>query len=314
MQPAADDELAPALMAAIDARFATMAQQLSSSMESTVSTLLDQMAHLSTQAPPRVPPQPPPGFEELQPGYMNPPLNTPSAPPHPHSTPIQSAMKLQLNPFDGSEPNDWLFHAEQFFRFHKTPPDQRLSIMSFYMRGEALSWFKWLYNNKQLSTWEEFNRALVQRFGPSCYENPQQELFKLQQTSTVQEYQTKFEKLCNQVVGLPPDIILDCFLSGLNPEILQELKVFRPYSVHHAIGLAKLIESKHKPPTFKPFKYTPPNHSPSQATVIHNLPRTTPAAAPSKPTSSTPPLATSSITPQPTHQRTSNLPHFCTDE
>ena len=110
--------------------------------------------------------------------------------------------KLQLLPFDGSDPLDWLFQADQYFALYQTPREQRLDLMSFYMHGEALSWYKWMYHNHQLTTWDEFTRALTIRFGPSSYENHQQELFKIKQSTTVAEYQGRFERICNQVVGL----------------------------------------------------------------------------------------------------------------
>lgn len=47
------------------------------------------------------------------------------------------------------------------------------------MKGNALSWFKWMYQNHQLTDWHSFTRALELRFGPSSYDNYQVELFKL---------------------------------------------------------------------------------------------------------------------------------------
>jgi len=57
------------------------------------------------------------------------------------------------------------------------------------MQGEALSWFKWLHNNNLLTDWNAFIRALELRFGPSTYINHHVKLFKLQQTTSVTEYQ-----------------------------------------------------------------------------------------------------------------------------
>ena len=117
-------------------------------------------------------------------------------------------------------------------------------MVAFYLSGDALSWHKYLYNNNLLTTWEAFTRALETRFGPSSYDNHQAALFKLKQTSTVTAYQTEFERLSNCVIGLPPEALLNCFLSGLRQDIQQELSILRPHTITHAIGLAKLIEDK----------------------------------------------------------------------
>ena len=138
---------------------------------------------------------------------------------------------IQLSFFDGTDPLDWLFQADQFFEFYNIPWDARLNMAAFYMRGDALSWFKWMYQNHQLTDWISFCRALELHFGPFTYENHQAELFKLRQTSTVAEYQKRFEKICNRVMGLHPEMILNCFLSGLIPEIRREIAVLQPTSI-----------------------------------------------------------------------------------
>jgi len=109
---------------------------------------------------------------------------------------------------------------------------------------------------------------------------------KLQQTTTVTDYQSRFEKLCNCVVGLTPDIILNCFISGLQHEIRRELSILNPYSVSQAIGLAKLIEDKLRdskpipqrfltPQTTHPttnFPILPSNKSTVNHQITHPLP------------------------------------------
>ena len=73
----------------------------------------------------------------------------------------------------------------------------------------------------------DFTFALERRFGPSSYENHQVAFFNLHQTSYVMEYQAQFERLSNHVVGLNPDALLNCFLSGLRTDIYRELTVLR---------------------------------------------------------------------------------------
>ncbi|XP_019450613.1 PREDICTED: uncharacterized protein LOC109352884 [Lupinus angustifolius] len=193
-------------------------------------------------------------------GNSSPPQQSPSSTshpppqhPHPHfaSTSVQPPFhqsqprppKLQLLPFDGSEPLDWIFQAEQFFQFYLISPEQRIPMIAFYMQGEALSWFKWMFHNSQLTDWNSFTRSLENRFGPSAYINHQAELFKLRQFGLVAEYQKQFERLCNRIWGLSQETILNCFLSRLSPEIRRELSILRPTSVSDALGLAKLVEA-----------------------------------------------------------------------
>lgn len=152
--------------------------------------------------------------------------------------------KLRLLPFDGTNPLDWLFQAEQFFVHYSIPQNQWLTHAASYITGDALSWFQWMFQNNLLSNWDSFTSALEVRFGPSSFENHQQALFKLKQTGSVVEYQKDFERLCNRVQGLSSAAITDCFVSGLKPSIQNEIAIHQPSTVSQATGLAKLIESK----------------------------------------------------------------------
>nr|GEZ09685.1 putative reverse transcriptase domain-containing protein [Tanacetum cinerariifolium] len=107
----------------------------------------------------------------------------PTAPPPNRDLQIHPP-KLNLPAFDGTNPLDWLFQADQYFSFYNNTPPQRLAMVAFYLSGDALCWHKYLYNNNLLTTWEAFTRALETRFGPSSYDNYQAALFKLKQTST----------------------------------------------------------------------------------------------------------------------------------
>lgn len=205
-----------------------------------------------------------------------------------NSTETLKLPKLTLPQFDGTNPLEWIFQANQFFSYYSIAPAQRLSQASCYMIGDALGWYQWLHNNNLLSSWEDFVRALELRFGPSSFENHQQALFKLQQTNTVSEYQRDFERLCNRVTGLSHDAILDCFISGLKSEIQNELAILRPTDISQAIGLAKLVEAKlqaTKPvyyPSSRP--YTSKNTtSPQTATPIPTI-KPLPPLLPSPPT------------------------------
>nr|KYP64598.1 Transposon Ty3-G Gag-Pol polyprotein [Cajanus cajan] len=153
--------------------------------------------------------------------------------------------------------------------FYQVPWEQRVPMAAFYMQGEALSWFKWMFHNHQLGDWHSFARALEIRFGPSSYENHQAELLKLRQTGSVVDFQTHFEKLCNRVVGILPEVLKNCFISGVLPDIQNEMALFQPQSVSQAIGLAKLIEAKlkdTKPKSSRNFS----TMSPGPSTIVPN--------------------------------------------
>lgn len=124
-------------------------------------------------------------------------------------------------------------------------------MVAFHLSSDALSWYKYMFNNNLLTTWDAFTKALETRFGPSSYDNHQATLFKLRLTTTVIAYQTEFERLSNCIVRLPNDALFNCFLSGLRSDIFQELAIIHPTTITEAIGLAKLIEDKNNDNRFR---------------------------------------------------------------
>ena len=196
------------------------------------------------------------------------PNNSQASPSFTNSTPDSTLKppKLRLLPFDGSNPLDWIFQANQFFTHYSISPNQRLAHIAGYMTGDALGWYQWMFNNNLLSTWDAFTSALEVRFGPSAYDNHQQALFKLKQTTSSADYQRDFERLCNRVTGLSSLAIVDCFVSGLKFHIQNELAIHQPTSVSQAIGLAKLIESKHT--ATRPFQQTTSKHPPPKPPLL----------------------------------------------
>jgi hypothetical protein len=172
--------------------------------------------------------------------------NSPTPPPH-QPPPLHTTlprMKLDVPKFDGSDAMGWIFKISQFFDYHNTPEEDRLTVASFYMEGQALSWYQWMHRNNLITTWFGILQALETRFAPSYYDDPASALFKLTQRSTVNIYLIEFERLANRIVGLPQPFLLSRFISGLSPEIRREVQALRPVTLCQATALAKLQEDK----------------------------------------------------------------------
>ncbi|XP_050907589.1 uncharacterized protein LOC127121009 [Lathyrus oleraceus] len=164
-------------------------------------------------------------------------------------------VKLDFPRFDGSDVLNWIFRSEQFFEYYATPDPQRLTIAAIHMEKDVVPWFQMMARNNPFQSWAAFTRALELEFGPSPYESPSQALFKLTQSTSIAAYYTSFTALANRVQGLSPAAILDCFLSGLKPDIKRDVIAQTPHSISKALALAKLFEEKYTTQT----KNTYPN-------------------------------------------------------
>ncbi|KAG5585071.1 hypothetical protein H5410_045505 [Solanum commersonii] len=61
-----------------------------------------------------------------------------------------------------------------------------LFLPSFYLEGEALTWFDWLFRNKQFFDWMHFKEKFIQRF------SHQTQAYPVAQTTVPSNFQTSF--------------------------------------------------------------------------------------------------------------------------
>ncbi|KAI5316982.1 hypothetical protein L3X38_036689 [Prunus dulcis] len=127
--------------------------------------------------------------------------------------------------FNGLEdPTSWICRAEQFFDFHHTPETERVPLASFNLEGDAQLWFQLMKEETPITTWATFKQGLHDRYGPTQFQDFFGDLTKLQQTGSVRDYQTQFEKLLIRAGRLTLDQQVGCFVSGLKENIKTDVQ------------------------------------------------------------------------------------------
>jgi hypothetical protein len=114
---------------------------------------------------------------------------------------ITSSMRVEFPTFDGTDPSGWIYKANKFFHAHKTSYSQKLLLTSIHMEGKALVWFQDM-EFSGIYNWHVLTQALLERFGPSGYDDPMEALSKLKQIITVNDYKERFEAFSNRVKGV----------------------------------------------------------------------------------------------------------------
>lgn len=110
------------------------------------------------------------------------------------------------------------------------------------MERRTLLLFQDLDESGGLTSWEEFVKALLIRFGPSSYDDPMEQLTHLRKTCLAEDYKAGFEALSNRFRGLSEQNKLSFFRSGLRKDIQLSLQMFNPDNFIIAYRLAKIKE------------------------------------------------------------------------
>lgn len=120
---------------------------------------------------------------------------------YPLATPTlhHKPASLMFGRFCGVNLEAWILQAECYFDFYGIEDGQKLTMASFYLDGEALEWYQWLFRNKQLVGWTHFTERVCIRFKYKGLESAEGWLVKLRQVSTVSELQGRFEAIANEI-------------------------------------------------------------------------------------------------------------------
>ncbi|XP_042032774.1 uncharacterized protein LOC121779504 [Salvia splendens] len=149
-----------------------------------------------------------------------------------------SKGRMEPPRFDGSEVNNWIRGIQFYFDHVGTPDSHRLHYVIMLFEPNVADWI-WNYAaSHEQATWNEFLDDVRRRFDPNCYTSHVGLLKKLTQTGTVYDYQLAFEKLQNNVVGVPDHVLLDLYVAGLRQPIQDEVLLHRPTSLAAAFALA----------------------------------------------------------------------------
>ena len=74
-------------------------------------------------------------------------LTTLLTPPPTQHPPPQPPVKLEVPRLDNHDPIGWIFKISQFFYYQRTPDEEHIIVVSFYMDGPTLSWYQWMFRN-----------------------------------------------------------------------------------------------------------------------------------------------------------------------
>lgn len=83
--------------------------------------------------------------------------------------------KLEFPRYSGDDPTEWFHRVAQFFDYQGTLDNQKVSLASFHLEGEANQWWQWMNRTykeeSRIITWDNFEEELWARFGPTDCED-----------------------------------------------------------------------------------------------------------------------------------------------
>ncbi|KAG8384225.1 hypothetical protein BUALT_Bualt04G0095800 [Buddleja alternifolia] len=164
---------------------------------------------------------------------------------------------IEFPKFNGKNLRGWVYRCEQFFEMDETPNESKVKLAAVHLEGRALQWHQMYMKSRltrQIPDWEEYVRALHDRFGAFLYDDPMSKLVNLKQTGSIQDYLDKFDELMNCIELVEPYAI-SCFLGGIKHDIYVQKPA--QISMMHVRILHKKLVTKGSIPSLECTDVTP---------------------------------------------------------
>jgi hypothetical protein len=185
--------------------------------------------------------------------------------------------------FDGDNPQLWITRAQNYFEMYSVPPSVWIRVSTHHFVSAAARWLQSVDRNLPSLDWPAFCRLIHQRFSRDQHELLIRPLYRIKQTSSVQDYIERFTELVEQLKAYTsPDPLYYTtrFIDGLRYDIRSIIMVQRPVDLDAACTLALLQEEALEPGHRRDFKKSDSSVFSKTATIKGALPMPPPAPCP----------------------------------
>jgi len=142
--------------------------------------------------------------------------------------------------YDGkTDPLAFINRCESFFIHQHVIPAERTWMASYNLQDGAQLWYMHVQDNEGTPTWERFKELLNLRYGPPLRSVPLFELSACRRTSTVEDYQDRFQALLPRAGRLEEAQQVQLFTGGLLPPLSLQVQQQKPASLEEAMSLAR---------------------------------------------------------------------------
>ncbi|KAM3243961.1 hypothetical protein ACQJBY_055715 [Aegilops geniculata] len=152
-------------------------------------------------------------------------------------------QKMDFPKFDGkSDPLAFLNRCESFFHQQRIAEEEKVWMASYNLEGSAQLWYMQVQRDEGTPQWRRFSELLNLRFGPPLRANPLGELMACKRTTSVVDFQERFEALLPRAGILSETQKVQIFTAGLQPPLSLDVEIHNPQSLAVAMSLARKLE------------------------------------------------------------------------
>jgi hypothetical protein len=167
----------------------------------------------------------------------------PSTDEHNTDRPPPRFQKLDFPKFDGkSDPLIFISRCESYFHQQRIMEEEKVWMADYNLEDGAQMWWIQVQQDEGVPGWRRFTELLNLRYGPPLRSAPLFELADCRRTSTVMEYQDRFQALLARAGTLDESQRVQLFTGGLLPPLSNAVRIHNPQTLAAAMSLARQLE------------------------------------------------------------------------
>lgn len=201
---------------------------------------------------------------------------------HTNDRPPPRFQKLDFPRYDGkSDPLIFINRCESYFHQQRIMEEEKVWMAGFNLEDGAQMWWIQVQHDEGIPSWRRFTELLHLRYGPPLRSAPLFELADCRRTSTVAEFQDRFQALLPRAGPLGESQRVQLFTGGLLPPLSNAVRIHNPQTLAAAMSLARQLELMDlAPPSTTPSRAAPRPLLPApQSRLALPAPPPAPAAA-----------------------------------
>jgi hypothetical protein len=122
-------------------------------------------------------------------------FKTHKPPPRTKTLPHHALPKLHFHKTDGSQPKICWTNVTNYFHIYQIPEHLWVEAATMHLEDNAAKWWQVYKITNPKVSWKQLSFDVQQQFGSDDHRSAINDLLDLRQTSTVEEYTTKFKSL-----------------------------------------------------------------------------------------------------------------------
>ena len=136
---------------------------------------------------------------------------------------------MDFSRYDGkSDPLIFINRCESYFYQQRIMEEEKVWMASYNLEEGAQLWYMQVQTDEGTPSWRRFTDLLNLCYGPPLGSAPLFELADCRRTSTVAEYQDRFQALLARAGPLDEAQRVQLFIGGLLPPLSMDIQIQNP--------------------------------------------------------------------------------------